>query len=102
MSKSAWLALLVAYLLSGVSFYYVIHEQASNRKRTVLENCEGQNERNRNTVAAYDSRIAKIGPTLPVAQRAQLKQSRALTVGLINAVAPVRNCTEVLHRAGFN
>lgn len=102
MSKSAWLAILAAFALNGVSFYYIVHKQAADRRSSVVEFCTGQNNRNRNTIAEYDTRIAKIAPKLPPAQRAQLKQSRDFTVGLINALTPVRNCTDVLHRAGFN
>lgn len=54
-----------------------------SRRKTILENCEEQNTRNKHTIE----------------EAAQLHLQ--IPVGLINAVIPYRNCQEVLTKAGF-
>lgn len=74
---------------------------AANRRNSVLENCEDQNERNEETIRTLDLRIARLAKSLSPSELTQLKASRAFTVSLVNALAPHRDCKVVLQRAGF-
>jgi hypothetical protein len=56
-----------------------------SRRKTILENCEEQNNRNRNTLAEAE--------TIP--------GDKHIIVALIDDLAPYHNCQEVLHKAGF-
>lgn len=68
-------------------------QSREQRADSIRISCEQTNARNRNTIHEYDQRIAKLAPKLPPAQRKQLTQSRDFTVGLINALDPVEDCT---------
>jgi hypothetical protein len=73
----------------------VVHQQREIRQQradSIRVTCEEVNTRNRTTVETYDHQIAAIEPKLKPRERAQLKQSRDFTVGLINALAPVEDC----------
>src|SRR5438105_2700194 len=67
-------------------------EVQRSRYASLLTICEEGNARNRATVREYDRRIARAEPRLSKARRAQLQAQRQFTVGLIDALSPVRNC----------
>lgn len=104
MKRSAYLTLLAAAVLwtAPITFLEVqtrdnSQTYAHDRERSVREACEAQNTRNRNTVARIEVDIAK----LPPKERRHAEATRSTTVELINALAPVENCSKVLARAGF-
>jgi hypothetical protein len=73
----------------------VVEQQREIRQQradSIRVSCEEVNTRNRTTVETYDHQIVAIEPMLKPRERAQLKQSRDFTVGLINALAPVEDC----------
>lgn len=57
-------------------------------------NCRSLNERNRNTVAAFDARLdaARKSGMFSREELAEARQSREFTVGLIDALAPKTDC----------
>lgn len=65
----------------------------AERYRNVLLNCAQSNERHDSTVRVLDSRLAVAQQAAKPAQIKQLRESRAFTVALIDALAPRRpNC----------
>lgn len=86
---------LAVLAITGVSSD--VQTQASHREHSVIENCQGQNERHDNTIALIDAAIKKAPP----AKEAEAAAGRTFAVLLINALQPHRGCTDVLHKAGF-
>jgi len=68
-----------------------IHEIESSRKSSILLSCEEQNKRNEHTVVALDHLLAQAVKEHPASAQ-QVAASRASTVLLIDALAPVENC----------
>lgn len=68
-----------------------IHEIESSRKASILLSCEEQNTRNAHTVAALDHLLAVAVREHPASAQ-QVAASRASTLLLIDALAPVENC----------
>lgn len=64
------------------------------RIRSIRENCEGSNARNRETKRRLDRLIVR----LPPERRARAKASAAGTRLLIDALAPVRDCDRLVAR----
>lgn len=83
---------LVGLFALGWSVYGQQQEIRQQRADGIRVSCEEVNTRNRTTVKTYDRQIAGIEPRLKPRERAQLKESRDFTVGLINALAPVEDC----------
>jgi hypothetical protein len=94
--------LVILLLAIGVNTWLVLENVTEIRRQqmeirqqradSIRVSCEEVNARNRDTVGAYDRQIARLVPRLKPRQRAQLKQSRDFTVGLIDALAPVEDC----------
>ena len=83
---------LVGLFALGWSVVEQQREIRQQRADSIRVSCEEVNTRNRTTVKTYDHQISAIVPRLKPRERAQLKQSRDFTVGLINALAPVEDC----------
>jgi type VI protein secretion system component VasK len=62
------------------------------RERSIRTTCEEQNKRNKSTVRALDQLIEQA----PASRRDRARQSRAGTVLLINALAPMQDCEELV------
>lgn len=69
----------------------------STRKQLISENCDAQNSRNVSAVGKLTDEIGE----LPLGKRREAEASESYTVGLIDALVPVRDCVQVLHKAGF-
>lgn len=64
------------------------------RRNFILDSCREQNRRNRNT-----KRTLRLGADIdqrnaPFEARAEIRRRRNVTLGLIDALAPVQNCKE--------
>jgi hypothetical protein len=74
-------------------------EALSQIQQSRVAACQDQNSRNRATVADLDNEIAKIIAKTPADQQAQvtaqLNASKAFTVGLIDSLAPVKDCATI-------
>lgn len=72
----------------------VVAENNQSRIDITFNNCRSLNDRNRNTVAAFDARLdaARRSGRLSGEQLERARASRELTVGLINALAPRQDC----------
>lgn len=90
--------LIVATLGFAVLTVYLDRHQANEiqdqRRTTLITACAEQNARHDATILKYDTSIqAAIDAGLIKGERLQrARESRQFTVGLINALAPVRNC----------
>lgn len=76
---------IVAVVIGVAAAVHVIKHTESARHKLVLENCEEQDERNRNTLAKAE----------------KIPGDKQIVISLINDLAPYRNCQNVLHKAGF-
>lgn len=105
--RTIWIlrALVVATLALGVVSILLIganskrvDEIQQSRVEITRQTCEAQNDRNRKTIAAYDVRIAaaKASGELSREQLARLSESRAFTVALVDALAPVQDCDDLI------
>lgn len=68
-----------------------------SRREATLSSCAEQNDRHDQTIATLDRLLAAAVKRDP-GQAARLKQSRASTVLLINALAPRRDCQKRAQR----
>jgi CDP-diacylglycerol pyrophosphatase len=80
-----YLMAIVAVVIGIMVGVNVTKNAQEARRKTILENCEEQNNRNRNTLAEAE--------TIP--------GDKHIIVALIDDLAPYHNCQEVLHKAGF-
>jgi hypothetical protein len=87
---------IVVGLASLSALGWTVHKQQQEISRQRVDNiassCEEQTARNRRTTAALDIVLAKAFKHARPAQRLQLQASRAATVLLINALAPIEDC----------
>lgn len=74
----------------------IVDQIQAERKANIEKNCRDLNARNVATVRELDARLAAARSQLSPAERAQLKESRDFTVALIDALAPRRDCDDVL------
>jgi hypothetical protein len=72
----------------------VTEEIQASRAENVLSACREQNARHDAALGALDFLLAKAGRGVPAEQRQQLKQSRAFTAYLIEALVPKRDCKQ--------
>lgn len=74
--------------------------QTIQRQRfdAVISNCRAQNQRNRSTIHTLDKLLQRARRHASPKMRAQLQASRSGTVLLIDALAPVQNCTRQAER----
>lgn len=77
-----------------------VRDIQTSRRDLTLQTCVAQNARHDDTVKAYDDRIAEAVKSglVPAEQVARLRESRAFTVGLIDALAPVQDCKALVIR----
>lgn len=78
----------------AVSAHNLAEQIQEERVRSIRENCEASNARNRETKRRLDRLIRE----LPVERRARAKASAAGTRLLIDALAPVRDCDRLVAR----
>ena len=73
----------------------------TERKRNIGGACRDQNLRNRTTIATLDQLLRRMqaDPKVSADRKAQAKTSRQGTVLLIDALAPVQDCADLLQRA---
>ena len=94
---------IVVIVTAGIAAYLIRENRLrsqdiqTQRFNSMVYNCQQTNDRNRNTVAALDQTMSKIEdrPGVSAERLAQLRQSRDFTVLLINALAPVRDCSHL-------
>lgn len=105
--RTIWIlrALVVATLALGVVSILLIDSNANrvddiqqSRVDITRQSCEAQNDRHDKTIAEYDDRIAaaKKSGLLTDEQLSRLQESRAFTVALIDALAPVQDCEALI------
>lgn len=70
----------------------------AERARNVLTSCVEQNARHDRTIATLDRLLLVAERPASAAQRAQIKQSRASTVLLIEALVPRQDCVARVRR----
>ena len=91
MSALALLASAASIFLSAVLFSRIQQE----RERTIRESCLAVNDRQDLTKARLDELISE----LPSARRVRAEAGQRGTVLLIEALAPKRDCEQVVHRS---
>lgn len=78
----------VAFVLNADRVDQINQERAANVER----NCEDVNRRHDRTLEALDQILARRVAAASPADRARLRESRATTALLINALVPRRDC----------
>lgn len=69
------------------------------RVESIRMSCEDTNRRHDRTIATLDALLVKRVKTAGRRERVKLKASRASTVALIEALAPKRDCAELIRRS---
>jgi hypothetical protein len=69
-----------------------IHEIKQSRKSSIITSCREQNERHDKTLAVLDVVYGVESRALAPMQRQEAGQTQKVTVLLVNALAPVKNC----------
>lgn len=95
------ITLLLLALAAGAGVYALILVQ-NERAQTILRACRQQNDRHAATVSELDSLLAKAKQHASPARLKQIRENRASTVLLIDALAPYQNCQRVLAQATSN
>ena len=94
---------LVAVAGCSIAAYLLVNQQdvldsiQQSRVQNTFDACEEEKDRNEAAIAKYDENIAaaKKAGLLTKEQQTRLEQSRAFTVGLIDALAPAQDCREL-------
>jgi hypothetical protein len=89
---------LFVVLALGLSAYNQ-WRQAVERRNNILRSCAESNERNRETIAKLDQLLTERPGALSEDDDSEREASRAGTVLLINALAPVRDCKRLADRS---
>jgi hypothetical protein len=76
---------------ANAAFAEAIQEE---RARATRENCRKQNRRNHKAVA----RVGERTRMLPPVEQREGREGRAYTIALIDALAPVRDCEQLVER----
>lgn len=97
----AAVAVMLAFAAAGFALWLnagrtqqIQDERAAN----ILRSCQEQNQRHDAAIRALDQLIAKAQTTAGPAQVERMRQSRASTVLLIDALAPMRDCPALVTR----
>lgn len=93
-------------VLAIVSFYFfhVARDQRNDiqnqRKDAIFRSCDDQNLRNATTISVLDARLGELrrAGKLTKKQIKDLEASRTFTVLLIDALAPTRNCKQLVEQ----
>lgn len=99
----ALVAVLVAFTTSLAAYTINKHsiDRINNSRISLTYNaCLEQNARNVKTITTLDKQINKIlnDPKVSDQRKARLKESRRFTVLLINALAPVKDCKDLVFK----
>ncbi len=70
----------------------------AERRQTILRDCQETNARHDATIRQLDQLIATSVRHAKTGGGSRIKQSRAPTTLLINALAPTQNCGQLIHR----
>jgi hypothetical protein len=100
--RRAYAMFAVLTIASTAALYWLwsqSHQIQTEREQSIRTACVDQNARHRATVAQLDARLRLAVATASPAQARQIRQSRAFTVALIDALAPVRDCDAVVRRS---
>lgn len=76
----------------------LLRQVQASRVNATLTTCREQNDRHDNTIDALNAAVVKLKPTLSAEDRANLKQSIAANVSLIDALAPKQDCKKRVER----
>jgi hypothetical protein len=71
----------------------------AQRRQSVNNTCVAQDQRHDATIKRLNAGLNAAEKTASPAQLAQVRQSRAFTISLINALAPKQNCQAAVKRA---
>lgn len=77
----------------------VADQLAADRNESILRACEQQNERHTRTIRELDRILHRAERVAPPLRRAQIQESRASTVLLIDQLAPYENCQQQVRLA---
>lgn len=90
-------AILLAIAASAGGWIVAINDVQNSRRKVTLENCEGQNNRNKNTIVELVSHVEGLPPN----QKAAAELTTPFIITLIDSLSPYRDCREVLKKAGL-
>jgi len=72
----------------------LVHAQQTSRESSVRVTCREQNDRHDQTIATLDRLLEQADRDATAQRRRQLREGRASTVLLIDALAPKRDCEQ--------
>lgn len=97
--RDFWLfAITVIALIAVIRVEDAVDQVQQERANATRRNCVEVNGRHDNTVRVLDRVLNRAGQDLTPAQRRDLEQSRAATILLIDALAPRRDCDDLVQR----